>query len=175
MKRRWWIIALIGFQAVCTFFFVANMSAVIFGFPASLLNWQVIEVIQIGAALGLMVGLGLGNWVLLDLIRRNRKIENQLKIASGAFAELIRERFAGWNLTPAECDVALFAIKGMSLQEIADMRGTSTGTVKAQSNAIYRKAGVAGRSQLLSLFIEDLMSEALPGAVPEQPALEKTG
>jgi len=34
------------------------------------------------------------------------------------------------------------------------------GTVKAQTNAIYRKAGVSGRPQLLSLFIEDLMDDA---------------
>ena len=55
-------------------------------------------------------------------------------------------------------DVALFAIKGMSTAEIAALRSTSEGTVKAQTNAIYRKAGVSGRPQLLSLFIEDLMS-----------------
>jgi len=38
------------------------------------------------------------------------------------------------------------------------LRSTSEGTVKAQTNAIYRKAGVTGRPQLLSLFIEDLMA-----------------
>ena len=31
--------------------------------------------------------------------------------------------------------------------------------MKAHSNAIYRKAGVNGRTQLLSLFIEDLMGD----------------
>ena len=56
-------------------------------------------------------------------------------------------------------DVALFAIKGLSTQEIASLRNTAEGTVKAQTNAIYRKAGVSGRPQLLSLFIEDLMEE----------------
>ena len=71
--------------------------------------------------------------------------------------ELLEERFADWGLTPAERDVALFAIKGMSTAEIAGLRNTSEGTVKAQTNAIYRKAGVSGRPQLLSLFIEDLM------------------
>jgi hypothetical protein len=33
--------------------------------------------------------------------------------------------------------------------------------VKAQSNAIYSKAGVTGRQQLLSLFIEELMHDQL--------------
>jgi DNA-binding CsgD family transcriptional regulator len=55
--------------------------------------------------------------------------------------------------------VALFAIKGMSTSEIATLRTTSEGTVKAQTNAIYRKAGVSGRPQLLSLFIDDLMRD----------------
>ena len=73
--------------------------------------------------------------------------------------ELLEERFAEWGLTPAESDVALFAIKGMTTAEIASLRKTSEGTVKAQTNAIYRKAGVSGRSQLLSLFIEDLMRD----------------
>ena len=34
--------------------------------------------------------------------------------------EVLEERFTDWGLTPAERDVALFAIKGMSTQEIAD-------------------------------------------------------
>ena len=75
-------------------------------------------------------------------------------------------------LTPSERDVALFAIKGMSTAEIASLRSTSEGTVKAQTNAIYRKAGVSGRSQLLSLFIEDLMRDdgvirPMPEAAPQ--------
>jgi DNA-binding CsgD family transcriptional regulator len=47
----------------------------------------------------------------------------------------------------------------MSTAEIGSLRATSEGTIKAQTNAIYRKAGVSGRSQLLSLFIEDLMRD----------------
>ena len=45
-------------------------------------------------------------------------------------------------------------------------------TVKAQTAAIYRKAGVTGRPQLLSLFIEDLMSgpvEPLTAPPPRPP------
>jgi DNA-binding CsgD family transcriptional regulator len=76
-----------------------------------------------------------------------------------AFMGLLEERFAEWALSPAERDVALFAIKGMSTAEIGSLRNTSEGTVKAQTNAIYRKAGVTGRPQLLSVFIEDLMRD----------------
>lgn len=92
-------------------------------------------------------------------LRRQKRAEDQLRQVSGAFMELMQGRFADWGLTSAERDVALFAIKGMSTQEIATLRGAAGGTVKAQTNAIYRKAGVTGRSQLLSLFIEDLMDD----------------
>ena len=81
--------------------------------------------------------------------------------------DLLQERFAEWALTPSEKDVALFAIKGLSTAEIAALRSTSEGTVKAQTNAIYRKAGVTGRPQLLSLFIDDLMRD--DGAVRPMP------
>ena len=71
-------------------------------------------------------------------------------------------------------DAALFAIKGLSIQDIAAVRETSEGTVKAQTNAIYRKAGVSGRSQLLSLFIEDLIDEKhLPARAGNAAALQQ--
>ncbi|MGR3492759.1 MAG: helix-turn-helix transcriptional regulator, partial [Shimia sp.] len=89
-------------------------------------------------------------------------MEEQLQIASGALSQLIDKRFDEWDLTPAERDVALFAIKGLTLQEIATVRDTSTGTVKAQTAAIYRKAGVSGRPQLIAHFVEDLMEPVIP-------------
>lgn len=161
MTRVWLVVAVIAFQALCAFFFIFNILSSVFGVPFFLMNWQIIELIEIGAALGLLLGLGLGTWILTRLLRRNARVERQLKVASGAFAELIEERFEEWGLTPAEKDVALFAIKGLSLAEIAAIRSTSEGTVKAQSTAIYRKAGVNSRPQLLSLFIDDLMGDGL--------------
>lgn len=64
-------------------------------------------------------------------------------------------QFDQWGL------VAVLSIKGLSIAEIATMRNTREGTVKAQNAAVYRKAGVSGRPQLLSLFIEDLMTDSL--------------
>ncbi len=116
--------------------------------------------LEIGAALGLVLGSVLGGVALFRSQIRTRRIEDQLRAASGAFADLLEERFLDWGLTPAERDVAWFAVKGMSTQEIAGLRNTSEGTVKAQSNAIYRKAGVSGRYQLLSSFVDELMAEA---------------
>ena len=47
----------------------------------------------------------------------------------------------------------------MSHKEIAHRRGTGEGTVRQQSLAIYRKAGLSGRSSLAAFFLEGL---ALP-------------
>ncbi|MGB1082547.1 MAG: helix-turn-helix transcriptional regulator, partial [Alphaproteobacteria bacterium] len=66
--------------------------------------------------------------------------------------------------SPSESDVALFAIKGSSIAEIARMRGTKDGTIKAQLNAIYRKAGVTGRPQLISFFIDEMVDGIAPAA-----------
>jgi DNA-binding CsgD family transcriptional regulator len=125
------------------------------------IGWQAYELIQIGAAIGLALGIVMGALALRRAHRRTTRAEQQLRVASGAFLDLMQDRFEEWGLTPAEMDVALFSIKGLSTAEIAAMRETSDGTVKAQTNAIYRKAGVSGRPQLLSLFIEDLMDGAV--------------
>ena len=155
MTSRWYIPAIVVVQVICAVFFVSQILASIFGFAP--FSWQVHELIEVGAALGLTLGVILGLVVLRRTMARNVVVEDQLRLASGAFMEVLEERFTTWALTPAERDVALFAIKGMSTQEIAALREVSEGTVKAQTNAIYRKAGVSGRTQLLSLFIDDLM------------------
>ncbi len=94
----------------------------------------------------------------LRLIRRNQKVERQLDAASGAFQEVLEEYFRTWGLSAAERDVALLSIKGLSITEISQLRNTLEGTVKAQSGAIYRKAGVSNRAELISVVIEDLIA-----------------
>ena len=148
-------------QAVCAVFFVSDIVMTVLNVRTHPIPWQTKEMLEMGAALGLVLGVILGAVALWRSIRRTNKVEGQLRVASGAFMELLDERFAEWGLTPAERDVALFSVKGLSTAEIARIRKTSEGTVKAQTNAIYRKAGVSGRPQLLSIFIEELMDEAL--------------
>lgn len=157
------ITLLLVVQLVSAFFFVGQTLLAYFDIQHSPISWELHEILEICASLGLTFGAVLGGLVLRRSLRRQKRAEDQLRQVSGAFMELMQNRFADWGLTSAERDVALFAIKGMSTQEIATLRGTAGGTVKAQTNAIYRKAGVTGRSQLLSLFIEDLMDE---GAIP---------
>jgi DNA-binding CsgD family transcriptional regulator len=163
------LVIVVSIQAVCALFFVFDMAAGMVGIARDPLSWQARELLEIGAGVGLLLGVGLGAGLLARTIRRNREVEGQLRQLSGAFAELLDERFGDWGLTRSERDVAWFTIKGLSIAEIAKLRGTSEGTVKAHSNAIYRKAGVSGRTQLLSLFIEDLMGERPTPAVEPAP------
>ena len=157
MTRRRWLILLVCVQAICSIVFLWEIIASILGLMSVPISWQMHELIEIGAATGLLLGVILGAIAIRAATVRSEQAETALRAASGAFMEVLEERFNDWALTPAERDVALFAIKGLSIQEIAEVRDTSEGTVKAQTNAIYRKAGVSGRPQLLSLFIDELM------------------
>lgn len=62
-----------------------------------------------------------------------------------------------WALSPAEKDVALLLLKGLSHKEIADVRNVSEATVRQQARALYKKAGLAGRAELAAFFLEDLL------------------
>lgn len=171
MKSTFAILTIFLVQALCAFFFVSDILSSFFGFTSTPLSWKMREYLEIAAAFGLIIGLVLGGLALRRAMMQRNAAQARLRRASGAFADLLVERFEVWGLTPAEKDVALFAIKGLSTSDIALLRATSEGTVKAQTNAIYRKAGVTGRPQLLSLFIDDLMQDEggglrLPAVVP---------
>jgi DNA-binding CsgD family transcriptional regulator len=155
-------------QAVCTVFFVSDILATVVGIRSRPVAWQTREMLELGASIGLILGVVLGAFALARTRKLHQRAEARLRAASQAFMSLLEERFAGWGLTPAERDVALFAIKGMSTAEIASLRATSEGTVKAQTNAIYRKAGVGNRAQLLSLFLDELIDMRSPD--PADPA-----
>lgn len=159
MKRAAPFLAIFVIQALCAFFFVSDILSSVLGIRTTPISWEMREYLEIGAAFGLVLGVVVGGLMLRRALRDRNRAEERLRRASGAFMVLLHERFADWGLTPSERDVALFAIKGMSTAEIAQLRATSEGTVKAQTNAIYRKAGVSGRPQLLSLFIDDLMRD----------------
>ncbi|QPJ60734.1 MAG: hypothetical protein G3M70_02050 [Candidatus Nitronauta litoralis] len=57
----------------------------------------------------------------------------------------------------AEQEVGFFLIKGFSLKEISDLRNTKIKTTQQQAQCIYQKSGLANRSELSALFLEDLL------------------
>jgi DNA-binding CsgD family transcriptional regulator len=75
----------------------------------------------------------------------------------------IDRQLTKWQLTAAEKEVAFLLLKGFELKEIARARTTSAKTARAQSVAIYAKAGLTGRSELAAFFLEDLLVPQAPG------------
>jgi len=116
---------------------------------------------EMSAVLALFSGILFGAWHVRTLVLRARADETQVAAARGVLGELMRLRFAEWRLTPAEADVALFALKGCDIADIATFRGSAEGTVRAQLTKIYGKAGVHNQSSLIALFIDELIDPAL--------------
>lgn len=151
-------------QSVACFFFVAD---VVVDIATEGLGPHL--VIEAGAVIALLVAVTLGALQARDYLAAARRDKAAVAFARGALADLISAQFGLWRLTPAEADVALFAIKGCEVNEIARLRGSAGGTVRAQLARVYAKANVESHSGLIALFLEELivLPEQLP--MPDQP------
>lgn len=157
LKRPWIVWCLVVIQCMCGAYFLWEILASVLGLPSVPLRWSLRELVEAGASIGLILGAFLG--VRLALLAQNatHRAETARRITSGEFTSVVDRYFDGLGLTSAETEVAWFVLKGMSLAEIAGLRDTRIGTVKAQCTAIYRKAGVTGKSQLFSQMVEDIL------------------
>lgn len=88
-----------------------------------------------------------------DVARWRGEAEEALRGLGAA----IDRQFDHWELSPAEREIALLLLKGLSLKDIAGARQTSERTVRQQALGIYRKSGLAGRAELSAFFLEDLL------------------
>lgn len=108
------------------------------------------------------VGLMLGSLYGVAELRRSHALlhrhEDALAAATGALSDVIEAQFAAWRLTPAEREIGMLALKGFDTAEIATLRGSAQGTVRAQMTSIYAKSGTSGRAQFAAFFVEDLLS-----------------
>ena len=120
-------------------------------------GWRPHLAIEGLAAVGLLLGVLFGALQVRWLIMRARQDEAAVATARGAMTELIKLRFADWQLTAAEADVALFALKGCDIAEIAGLRSVAEGTVRAQLARVYAKAGVRSQVALMALFVDELV------------------
>lgn len=123
-------------------------------------GFALLSVLDLVVGLALLAGIAFVAHTARRLLHQMHRHQEALAIAQGALSELIAVRFAGWNLSASEAEVALFALKGFSAAEIADMRGSASGTVRSQLSQIYAKAGVSGQPMLMSLFLDDLLASA---------------
>ena len=97
----------------------------------------------------------------MHLLRRKASLERSVGLASSALQGVIENHFDEWKLTASERDVAGLMVKGLSIAEIAGVRGSAEGTVKAHLNGIYRKANARNRAEVLSLIMDTLIDKPL--------------
>lgn len=158
LRRASLLAAALALQMLAAVFFIGDV--------ASDYRWIGLDphtTFEAMVALALIIGIGFGALEMRRTLLRIRRAEEALSLASGAFGEVIEARFAEWRLTPAESEVALFALKGIETSSIASLRGAAESTVRAQLTRVFAKSGSANRAQFVSLFVEELL-EAAPHA-----------
>lgn len=113
-------------------------------------------------------------WILAGLRRQAREIallrdeleeartvpgvaSARLLDARRNLAEVIAAQFGEWQLSRSEQEIGLLLLKGLSLKEVATLRGTVEKTIRQQASSIYQKAGVSGRHTFAAWFIEDFL------------------
>ncbi len=154
-KRRATTLAgLIIVQAICAMFFLGDL---LFDLSDGDSSDNVHLIFEAIATIILASGVVYMMRELRELFNRVDAMEFGIRAARGEMAQLIETFFDQWQLTPSEREIALLVLKGIDNDSIAKMRGTAKGTVRAQCTQIYAKAQVDGRSQFLSVFLEELL------------------
>lgn len=138
-------------------------------------------------AIAALAALGAAGWVLLALrtrreeVRRltadlaaTRRESRHWQEEAGALVRglslAIDQQFDRWGLSPAEREIALLLLKGLSTREIGELRNTREATARQQAQGVYRKAGLVGRAELAAFFLEDLLAPngGLPASGPRE-------
>jgi DNA-binding NarL/FixJ family response regulator len=94
-------------------------------------------------------------------LKRVEELNRQIDLATGNYKSHLQDLFEAWRLSPSEQEVTIYAMKGFSNAEIAELRSTAATTVKSQMNSVYRKSGLANRQQLITFLVEELLSGIL--------------
>ncbi|MFN4141767.1 helix-turn-helix transcriptional regulator [Aestuariivirga sp.] len=151
------VVGLIAAQTVCAAIFLADVVA---DYSEMLtMDWHLVP--EALASIALFVGIGFEIFYLMHLLQRKASLERSVGMASAALQDVIQSHFDEWKLTASERDVAALMVKGLSISEIAGVRGTAEGTVKAHLNAIYRKANARNRAEVLSTIMDTLIDKPL--------------
>ncbi len=99
---------------------------------------------------------------LVDSEREAARWRQEAGDLIAGLADAIDRQLERWNLSPAEKEVALLLLKGLSHKEIGALRNVNEATVRQQARALYAKAGLAGRHDLAAFFLEDLLVPRTP-------------
>lgn len=132
--------------------------------PAHLVIEGLIMILAVGGLAALWRGLQAAEAraarLDVDLVAAKLEASRFKEEASEALrglGEAIDSQFARWGLTPAEREVGLLLLKGLSHREVAQLRATTEPTVRQQALVVYRKSGLRNRSDLSAFFLEDLL------------------
>ncbi|AQS50205.1 hypothetical protein BMG03_19510 (plasmid) [Thioclava nitratireducens] len=147
-------------QSLSAAFFVGDLWSEVLGLRSWLLPWAVQEYIQVFASVGLIVGVISSALFVRHSRKRIAAMGRQIDVVQGHFQTHIEDLFDAWKLSSSERAVAIYAMKGFSNREIAELRGKSQSTVKTQLNAVFRKSGRNTRQQLTAFLVEELISGA---------------
>jgi DNA-binding CsgD family transcriptional regulator len=147
---------LLAVQMVSAAFFIFRLLADVFVWTSPIIPWELFELLEILASIGMVSGAVSSVLLLRFALRRVQHVEARLQAAAGQVQTYVEAQFVEWGLSKTECDVALLVVKGFSNAEIASYRGTTESTVKSQVSSIFRKSGLTSRQQLVSLVVEDL-------------------
>lgn len=151
--------ALLVIQVICVLMFLLDLLYELHLSDASSARvFSPIHLISEGAGLVLL----LAGMVLSHILLRHTQAGmedkmRQLGSLRGQFDTIIMERFHSWELSAAESDIALLSLRGLKICEIARMRHTAEGTIKAQLSAVHRKSGISSRTELLALFMDEFL------------------
>ncbi|RUO76171.1 helix-turn-helix transcriptional regulator [Idiomarina seosinensis] len=147
----------------------ANISDVVADYHMQVATWHL-------AIEGITVVISIAAFIVLwrRVLRRNQQLQ-QLKSALlrhqqqeadwkkqtpqqsfGSYSD-VQSWFKQWSLSSSEQEVAVLLIKGLSFNEIADVRGTKEKTVRQQASSIYSKSGLGGRNNLSGWLIDMLL------------------
>jgi DNA-binding CsgD family transcriptional regulator len=125
---------------------------------APLSGWQIVHLAAETLAVGLLlVGSVLSHRELRALQLLEERQRERLVVLRGQFDDILVKRFEDWGLSRAESDIALLSLRGLKISEIARLRNTKEGTIKAQLSAVFHKAGIGTRTELLGLFMDEFL------------------
>jgi len=86
------------------------------------------------------------------------KLELSDRHIGNQYRSVVQKQFTTWQLTPAEQEIAVTLMKGLSFREVAEIRQIREKTARQHAANVYKKAGLSGRHELAGWFFEDLFS-----------------
>jgi DNA-binding CsgD family transcriptional regulator len=153
------LILLIAAQTICAAFFLWDVVEDFLEAGTEISHLHLL--LELLATLGLVAAIVFELNYLMGLLQRQQRLEHDISLAATAMHEIIISKFDEWCLTPTEQDVGMLLVKGFTIAEIAKIRGSAQGTIKAHLNAIYKKSDAHSRAEVLSLLIDPLLTDSL--------------